>query len=60
MSGGALALIALRMRHSEMWYTLIVEQYLPQGIFAIEDERVSNAWDNILDELLKNNKIEIY
>jgi hypothetical protein len=43
-----------------MWYTLIVEQYLPQGIFAIEDERVSNAWDNILDELLKNNKIEIY
>jgi hypothetical protein len=50
---------AWRMRHSEMWYTLVNIQQITQGILAIEDNEVSKAWDDILDELIKNNLIKI-
>jgi hypothetical protein len=51
---------AWRMRHSEIWYLLVViQQITHQGVVVIPDNQVSQAWDNILDELIARGVIRI-
>lgn len=51
---------AWTMRHSEIWYLLVVIQQIPhQGILDIPDNQLSQAWDNILDTLAARGKITI-
>jgi hypothetical protein len=49
-----------RMRHSEMWYLLVViELIIQQGIVKIPDNQRSQAWDNILEALAARRVITI-
>jgi hypothetical protein len=51
---------AWRISHSSMWYALhVVNRIRSSGLITIEDAKLSKAFDNILDELVKEQKIKI-
>lgn len=48
-----------RMRHSQMWYALVLVGQIRNGLIVAEDHKVSKIWDDILDELIQEGVIKI-
>jgi hypothetical protein len=48
-----------RMRHSQMWYALVVIGQIRNGLIVAKPHEVSKVWDDILDELIREGVIRI-